>query len=71
MDSAIDATMTTHPGTNVRIIEGAEIGPGGGQIIFENDRVRVWELRLEPGERSDLHHHTADYLMVQLEGDEI
>lgn len=46
-------------------------GDIGTTLLFENDRVRVWELRLEPGERSDLHHHESDYVMVQLEGDRI
>ena len=40
-------------------------------LLFENDRVRVWEMVLEPGQRSDLHRHDHDYLMVQLAGDEI
>ncbi len=46
-------------------------GDVGTALLFENDRVRVWELRLEPGDRSDLHHHEVDYVMIQLEGDEI
>ncbi len=46
-------------------------GDIGTSLVFENDRVRVWELRLEPGESSDLHHHELDYLMVQIEGDNI
>jgi len=46
-------------------------GDVGTTLLFENDRVRVWELRLEPGQRSDLHHHASDYVMVQLAGDEI
>ena len=48
-----------------------EWGDIGTTLLFENDRVRVWELRLEPGERSDRHHHRHDYVMIQLEGDEI
>lgn len=46
-------------------------GNVGTTLLFENERVRVWELRLEPGERSDLHHHEHDYVMVQLEGDQV
>ena len=46
-------------------------GDVGTTLLFENDRVRVWELRLEPGQRSDLHHHASDYVMVQLAGDEV
>lgn len=36
----------------------------GSKLLFENDRVRVWDLRLEPGESTGLHRHTSDYLYV-------
>lgn len=38
----------------------------GSELLFENDRVRVWELRLAPGERSERHRHQADYLSIFL-----
>lgn len=46
-------------------------GPIGTRVLLDNDRVRVWELRLDPGDSSDLHHHALDYLMVQIEGDKV
>lgn len=33
----------------------------GTTLWFENDRVRVWEVRLEPGERGPFHAHTRNY----------
>ncbi len=60
-----------HKGTNIKVIRGAEIGPGGGEIILENDRVRIWDISLEPGQRSALHTHLLDYILVQIAGDEI
>jgi quercetin dioxygenase-like cupin family protein len=36
----------------------------GTRLLFENDRVRVWDLRLAPGESTGLHRHTTDYLYV-------
>ena len=45
------------------------VGNVGGQIIFEDDRVRMWELVLEPGEASDLHYHAHDYYLIIFEGD--
>ncbi|MFM8998479.1 MAG: hypothetical protein ACKOKE_00045 [Actinomycetota bacterium] len=33
----------------------------GTRLWFENDRVRVWEVRLEPGERAPFHAHTRPY----------
>jgi len=47
------------------------LGDVATTMLFENDRVRVWELALAPGESSDVHEHTLDYLLVQLEGDKI
>jgi hypothetical protein len=47
------------------------IGGVGTNMLFENDRVRVWELRLAPGTRTDLHHHQLDYLIVQIAGDRV
>ena len=47
------------------------LGNVGTRLLFENDRVRVWELDLAPGARSDVHRHDLDYLIVQIEGDRI
>jgi quercetin dioxygenase-like cupin family protein len=38
--------------------------PIGTKLLFENDRVRVWDLRLEPGESTGVHRHESDYLYV-------
>jgi len=49
--------------------EGDPIGNVADRILFEDDRVRIWEMRLEPGEHSDLHHHEHDYYLIILSGD--
>ena len=36
--------------------------------LFENERVIVWELLLEPGESTGLHTHHNDYFFHVLEG---
>jgi beta-alanine degradation protein BauB len=36
----------------------------GTSVLFENDRVRVWEMMLEPGESSALHEHSNDYVVI-------
>jgi quercetin dioxygenase-like cupin family protein len=36
----------------------------GTKLLFENDRVRVWDLRLKPGEQTEFHCHATDYLYV-------
>ncbi len=50
------------------MLEAAELGNVATRLLFENERVKVWEMRLEPGESSDLHRHTLDYLLYILEG---
>ena len=40
----------------------------GTKLLYEDDRVRVWDLRLAPGEQMDLHRHTNDYLTVAIGG---
>ena len=47
------------------------LGDVATRLLFENDRVRVWEMDLAPGERSPTHRHDLDYVLVQLEGDRI
>jgi len=48
-----------------------KLGDVATRKVFENDRVRVWEMDLVPGASSDLHEHALDYVLVQLEGDKI
>ena len=36
----------------------------GTAVLFENERLRVWDLVLQPGEASAVHRHTADYVFV-------
>ncbi len=33
----------------------------GNQLLSETDRVRVWSIRLKPGERLGFHRHVLDY----------
>ncbi len=45
----------------------AAVAPHVYTVIFENDRVRLLEVNLEPGAASDLHSH-PDYLVYAIEG---
>ena len=47
------------------------LGPVGTKVVFENDQVRVWVLKLAPGERSAIHQHDLDHLLIQIRGDRI
>jgi quercetin dioxygenase-like cupin family protein len=33
----------------------------GQRLLSESERVRVWEIRLKPGERMGFHRHVLDY----------
>jgi 3-(3-hydroxy-phenyl)propionate hydroxylase len=45
-----------------------ELGPIGTSIVFENEHLRIWEVRLEPGESQTWHKHEHPYLIVGVEG---
>ena len=49
---------------------GIELGEVGQRILLENEHVRVWEIRLEPGETIDFHIHYHPYLVISLGGGE-
>lgn len=49
--------------------EGEPIGDVADRVLFEDDNVRIWEMKLEPGEHSDLHRHDHDYYLIILSGD--
>ena len=42
-------------------------GDVGTKLIFENDRVKVWELTLQPDEAVGEHTHQNDYLILPIE----
>ena len=49
--------------------EKESYGDSATTLLFENERVRIWEMRLEPGEEGDLHRHELDHILVQISGD--
>jgi len=49
--------------------EDDPVGNVADRILFEDDAVRIWEMKLEPGEASDLHVHEHDYYLIILSGD--
>ena len=49
--------MATEPTTKV-----------GTRVLFENERVRVWDLALAPGASLAKHIHRNDYLFIVVSG---
>lgn len=41
-------------------------GHVGSRLLLENDRVRVWEIRLAPGQRWHAHCHALDYFWTAI-----
>jgi beta-alanine degradation protein BauB len=40
----------------------------GNMLLSENERVRVWMIRLAPGERFGFHRHVLDYFWTSVTG---
>jgi len=40
----------------------------GSTLISESDRVRVWMIKLQPGERIGFHRHVLDYFWTSVNG---
>jgi hypothetical protein len=47
-------------------VDNANNGMVGSVLLSETDRVRVWSIRLAPGERLGAHRHTLDYFFTAL-----
>jgi quercetin dioxygenase-like cupin family protein len=40
----------------------------GTKLIFENERVKIWEFTLAPGQEIGSHKHEHDYFFYPIEG---
>ena len=62
MDYGTEVDRGPWPEAIVREFEQAhDNGCVGTRLISETDRVRVWDIRLKPGERIGFHRHRLDY----------
>ena len=46
-------------------------GPIGTEVLFENDQVRVWDMKVAPGGKKPWHHHKLDYVIINVTGGKI
>ena len=60
--------MSDRFGLKAAAERGITLGQIGHRIVLENDHVRIWEVRLAPGETIDFHIHYHPYLIVSLGG---
>ena len=42
------------------------LGPIGDKILFENEHLRVWSVKLDPGQKQPWHQHLLPYLIVPM-----
>src|ERR1700751_239075 len=66
---AVDTAKTPWPPEIAAGPERERKSPNGcvGQrLLSESERVRVWEIRLKPGERFGFHRHVLDYFWSAL-----
>jgi quercetin dioxygenase-like cupin family protein len=47
------------------------LGDVANKLLFENELVRVWEMNLAPGERSDRHRHDLPYVLCVVAGSQV
>ena len=40
----------------------------GTEIVFENDQVRIWDMKVGPRGKKAWHHHTMDYVIISVTG---
>jgi len=59
-----DGSGTFDPAEFSRELDGPPNDSVGTRLLFENDRVKVWEIALKPGERAPFHRHTHPYFYV-------
>ena len=45
-----------------------ELADVGQELLLDNDQVRIWHIRLAPGETQPLHHHGLPYVVVAVQG---
>ena len=44
------------------------LGDIASEVLFENERVKIWNLIVEPGKTSAWHLHENDYVTIVVEG---
>jgi hypothetical protein len=52
------------PGLKEEFARHSYDGHVGSRLLFETNRVRVWEIRLAPGQRWHAHRHVLDYFWI-------
>ena len=46
----------------------AVISGVGSKVVFEDDKIKVWEFNLGPGKRTAVHTHEMEYVFYLIDG---
>ncbi|ETW22352.1 hypothetical protein [Mycobacterium gastri] len=58
-----------HDWLKLEFAEHAYDGRVGSRLLSQDSRVRVWEIRLAPGDRWHVHRHVLDYFWTAITAD--
>jgi predicted metal-dependent enzyme (double-stranded beta helix superfamily) len=61
----------TVPASTATVAPDGPYGDIATRVVYEDERLRIWELVLEPGEEGPLHKHELDHILVQIAGDKM
>ncbi|WP_296524500.1 hypothetical protein [Rhodoplanes sp.] len=60
--------MTDRHGLKLAQARGITLDDVGSTIVLENDHVRIWEVRVEPGQTLGWHIHFHPYVVIAITG---
>src|SRR5258708_6267229 len=69
--SACPASVAHHELQEAADMAERTRGGVGTKVLYENERVRIWNLRWTQGEESEIPRHVLPHVLVQIAGDRI
>lgn len=63
----VEVGQLATPPSQEEIDRGTKNYQVGTTLVFENERVRIWEILLQPGESLPFHCHRGSYYWIALE----
>lgn len=52
-------------------ISDKPLGNVATKLLHEDERVKIWEMALQPGEETEPHRHELEYIIIVIDGDKI
>ena len=51
--------------------ESEALAPIATTVLYEDDEIRIWDQRLDPGQHLAKHRHECDYVLIDIRGDRL